>query len=178
MHYTHTGEDGKLGHGNKTGSETPRLIESLRTREVIDIAAGGSHSACITVQGELLTWGKGRYGRLGHGDSEDQTRPKVVDHLRGYRVVDVACGSGDSQTLCLTDNGWVWSFGDGDYGKLGRGGSEGCKIPLVIEDLQDKGVCKVECGSQFSVVLTTSGHVSFTMSFFVSERDNNRAFFM
>ncbi len=28
--------------------------------------------------GELYTWGKGRYGRLGHGDSEDQTRPKLV----------------------------------------------------------------------------------------------------
>ena len=43
-----------------------------------DIAAGGAHSACITVTGELYTWGKGRYGRLGHGDSEDQTRPKLV----------------------------------------------------------------------------------------------------
>jgi len=42
------------------------------------VAAGGAHSACITSKGELWTWGKGRYGRLGHGDSEDQTRPKQV----------------------------------------------------------------------------------------------------
>lgn len=49
--------------------------------EVVDIAAGGAHSACITASGELFTWGKGRYGRLGHGDSEDQLKPKLVsDH--------------------------------------------------------------------------------------------------
>ena len=58
--------------------DRPRVIESLRGTEVIDIAAGGAHSACITSLGELYTWGKGRYGRLGHGDSEDLTKPKLV----------------------------------------------------------------------------------------------------
>lgn len=58
--------------------DRPRVIESLRGVEVVDIAAGGAHSACITASGELFTWGKGRYGRLGHGDSEDQLKPKLV----------------------------------------------------------------------------------------------------
>ena len=34
-------------------------------------------------------------------------------------MTDVACGSGDAQTLCITDDDSVWSWGDGDYGKLG-----------------------------------------------------------
>ena len=79
------------------------------------------NSAAISSAGELYTWGKGRYGRLGHGDSEDQSRPKIVEALKSYRVLNVACGSGDAQTLCITDNDAVWSWGDGDYGKLGRG---------------------------------------------------------
>ena len=82
-----------------------------------------------------------------------------VETLKGMRVVDVACGSGDAQTLCITDDDCVWSWGDGDYGKLGRGGSDGCKVPVKIEALQVLGVCKVECGSQFSVALTKSGAV-------------------
>lgn len=45
-----------------------------------------------------------RYGRLGHGDSEDQLKPKMIEALIGYRVIDVACGSGDAQTLCITDD--------------------------------------------------------------------------
>lgn len=61
--------------------DRPRVIESLRGVEVVDIAAGGAHSACITASGELYTWGKGRYGRLGHGDSEDQLKPKLVRSL-------------------------------------------------------------------------------------------------
>lgn len=43
-------------------------------------------------------------------------------------MFDVACGSGDAQTLCITEDDSVWSWGDGDYGKLGRGGSDGCKV--------------------------------------------------
>lgn len=61
--------------------DRPRVIESLRGIEVVDIAAGGAHSACITAAGDLFTWGKGRYGRLGHGDSEDQLKPKLVRNL-------------------------------------------------------------------------------------------------
>lgn len=57
--------------------------------------------------------------------------PKV-EVLQGHRVVDIACGSGDAQTLCLTDDDTVWSWGDGDYGKLGRGGSDGCKVPMKV----------------------------------------------
>lgn len=53
----------------------------------------------------------------------------------------------------------MWSWGDGDYGKLGRGGSDGCKVPMKIESLAGLGVIKVECGSQFSVALTRSGSV-------------------
>ena len=52
------------------------------------------------------------------------------------RVLDVSCGSGDAQTLAVTDSGSVYSWGDGDYGKLGRGGSDGSKVPKLIDKLQ------------------------------------------
>jgi len=98
--------------------------------------------------------------------------------LLGHRVIQVACGSRDAQTLALTDEGrnilfqklsgtweycdhcltYVWcllglvfSWGDGDFGKLGRGGSEGCNIPQNIERLNAQGVCQIECGAQFSL---------------------------
>ena len=31
----------------------------------------------------------------------------------------MACGSRDAQTLALTEEGCVYSWGDGDFGKLG-----------------------------------------------------------
>lgn len=71
----------------------------------------------------------------------------------------VACGSRDAQTLALTSEGMVYSWGDGDFGKLGRGGSEGCSLPQNIERLNGLGVCQIECGAQFSLVLTKAGQV-------------------
>lgn len=83
-----------------------------------------------------------------------------VKSLAGHRVVQVACGSRDAQTLALTDEGMVYSWGDGDFGKLGRGGSEGCNTPHNIERLNNLGVCQIECGAQFSLALTKFGQVN------------------
>ena len=63
--------------------DRPRIIEPLRGKEIVDVACGGAHSAVITAAGELYVWGKGRYGRLGHGDSDDQLKPKLVEALMG-----------------------------------------------------------------------------------------------
>lgn len=91
------GEDGKLGHGNRTDCYKPRLItvitmilmlfsviefrkfvKALKDQHIIDIACGGSHSAAVTVTGKLYTWGQGNYGRLGHGDNTTHLKPKLV----------------------------------------------------------------------------------------------------
>ncbi len=53
----------------------------------------------------------------------------------------------------------VYSWGDGDYGKLGRGGSDGCKTPKLIEKLQGQDIVAVHAGTQFSVALAKSGAV-------------------
>lgn len=84
-------------------SEIPQKIESLEGKQVIQIACGSSHSAAITSKGELFTWGKGRYGRLGHGNGDDCLKPKLVEALKNYKVIDVACGSGDAQVNYIQD---------------------------------------------------------------------------
>lgn len=48
---------------------------------VRDVSAGSSHSAAITSDGELYTWGLGEYGRLGHGDAYTNNKPKLVRAL-------------------------------------------------------------------------------------------------
>lgn len=148
------GEDGKLGHGNRLTLDKPKLIETLKSKRIRDIACGSSHSAAITSSGELYTWGLGEYGRLGHGDNCTQLKPKLVTSLLDHRIVQVACGSRDAQTLALTEAGLLFSWGDGDFGKLGRGGSEGCSVPHQVERLNGVGVIQIECGAQFSLALT------------------------
>jgi E3 ubiquitin-protein ligase HERC2 len=83
-----------------------------------------------------------------------------VKALSGKHVIQVACGSRDAQTLALTDTGMVYSWGDGDFGKLGRGGSEGCSLPQNVDRLNGIGVWQIECGAQFSLALTKNGQVN------------------
>ncbi|XP_050522470.1 E3 ubiquitin-protein ligase HERC2 [Daktulosphaira vitifoliae] len=151
------GDDGKLGLGNRVSYVKPQLVQALNDKYIIDIACGGFHSAAISQLGHLYTWGKGRYGRLGHGDYEDYLYPTLVQSLINYHVLKVACGSGDAQTLCITSDDNVWSWGDGDYGKLGHNISESCKLPCKIESLSGKGIIQIDCGSQFSVALSSNG---------------------
>ena len=153
------GDDGKLGHFSRMNCERPRLIEALRSKRIRDIACGSAHSAAISSNGDLYTWGLGDYGRLGHGNNDTQLRPKQVKSLSGVRIVQIALGSRDAQTLALADDGRVFSWGDGDFGKLGRGGSDGCNVPHVIDRLTGLGVCQIECGAQFSLALTKSGQI-------------------
>lgn len=58
--------------------DTPQLVEALKGKVVVDVACGSSHSACTLDDGSMYTWGKGRYGRLGHNDHDTQLKPKQV----------------------------------------------------------------------------------------------------
>lgn len=64
--FTTSGDYGKLGHGNNVTQKYPRLVAGpLTGRAVRWVSAGYRHSACVTQEGELYTWGEGDYGRLG-----------------------------------------------------------------------------------------------------------------
>jgi len=84
--------------------DTPRLIESLRGKKVVDAACGSSHSACILDDGSLYTWGKGRYGRLGHNDFENQVKPKQVSKVVMYVLTGVVHKYDCSKTDYIVKN--------------------------------------------------------------------------
>lgn len=153
------GDGGRLGHGDTTPKEEPTLIQTLKGRDIVNIECGGTYSAAISAYGALYTWGRGNYGRLGHGTADDCLIPTMISSLSDEHVTQVACGFFYAHTLCVTSQGKVYSWGDGDYGKLGRGGSDGSKLPRVVEKLQNTKIRKVYCGPQCSIALSEDGKV-------------------
>ena len=71
----------------------------------------------------------------------------------------VACGCRDAQTLAATEDGTLWSWGDGSFGKLGRGDVASSNVPEKVMEVGSVGVAQLECGAQFSVMLTKDGKV-------------------
>ena len=82
-----------------------------------------------------------------------------VRELEKLRVTCVACGSRDAHTLVATENGQLWAWGDGSYGKLGKGTNDSSNAPILVGDYSASGIAQLECGAQFSVMLGKDGKV-------------------
>ena len=56
---------------------------------------------------QIFTWGRGKYGQLGHGTSQNGNFPVAVKALADHHVAQIACG-GD-HTIAVNSNGQIFS---------------------------------------------------------------------
>lgn len=79
-------------------------------------------TAAITQGGVLWTFGQGDSNQLGHGDTSEcsnQVLPREVeDAFDGHSVVN--CSICDGHMAAVTDDGSVWTWGRGTFGRLGH----------------------------------------------------------
>ena len=71
------GVNGKLGLNDTEDRHVFERVgaEAFGGARVVAAAAGDNHSAAVTEDGALWTWGCGHGGRLGHGDEENRLVP-------------------------------------------------------------------------------------------------------
>ncbi|TYI64975.1 hypothetical protein E1A91_D09G125400v1 [Gossypium mustelinum] len=164
---------GLLGHGNEVSHWVPKRVNGpLEGIHVSSISCGPWHTAVVTSAGQLFTFGDGTFGVLGHGDRNSVSIPREVESLKGLRTVRAACGvwhtaavvevmAGNSSSSNCS-SGKLFTWGDGDKGRLGHGDKETKLVPTCVAALVEPNFCQVACGHSLTVVLTTSGHV-YTM---------------
>eukprot|EP00966_Prymnesium_polylepis_P038185 885317-Prymnesium_polylepis.1 len=73
------------------------------------IACGAAHTAMLTKDGQLYTWGANQHGQCGREGVHQAATPGPVHVLATHRLTAVACGGG--HTLALTDQGRLYGFG-------------------------------------------------------------------
>ncbi|CAN0905508.1 PH, RCC1 and FYVE domains-containing protein 1 [Linum grandiflorum] len=164
---------GLLGHGNVVSHWVPKRVNGpLEGIHVSSISCGPWHTAIVTSSGQLFTFGDGTFGVLGHGDRKSVSLPREIESLKGLRTVRAACGvwhtaavvevmvGNSSSSNC--SSGKLFTWGDGDKGRLGHGDKDTKLVPTCVAALVDPNFCQVACGHSLTVALTTSGHV-YTM---------------
>ncbi|KAL5574147.1 hypothetical protein UlMin_023744 [Ulmus minor] len=138
---------------------------------IASVACGEWHSAIVSTTGMLFTYGDGTFGVLGHGDFGSVSQPKEVDSLKGLRVKSVACGSWHTAAIVevIADRlkfnaigGKLFTWGDGDKGRLGHSDKEKKPLPTCVAKLVDHDFIQVCCGRTLTMGLTSHGAV-YTM---------------
>ena len=116
---------GWLGHDSRPtlAQVTPRKVTMNTDVKFVDVSCGEGHTAVLTDEGALYTFGVNTSGQLGYADAHPRrsvATPSMLEHpvLRASGVVQVACGR--AHTVVLTGLGAVYSWGDGSAGQLGH----------------------------------------------------------
>ncbi|KFU98790.1 E3 ISG15--protein ligase HERC5, partial [Tauraco erythrolophus] len=146
---------GQLGVGSQTTLiHQPQLVERLKGISLAQIAAGGAHSASVSLSGAVYSWGKNDFGQLGLGDTEDRACPSYVRALEHWKTVFISCGA--DHTAVLSKEGLVCTFGAGGAGQLGHNSTRNELMPRVVAELWGARVSQVACGREYTLVYVPS----------------------
>ncbi|KAL5983207.1 hypothetical protein ACLOJK_017291 [Asimina triloba] len=161
--------DDRSGGGNNGSWWLPRRVAGpLDGICISSVACGEWHTAVVSSSGQLFTYGDGMFGVLGHGNLESTSQPIEVKSLRGLRVKAVACGPWHTAAVvevivdrsrCNSPGGKVFTWGDGDKGRLGHSDKEKKLLPTCVASLVDHDFVQVSCGRTLTVALTITGMV-------------------
>ena len=76
-------------------------------------------SGHVPIHCRVFSWGEGDDGKLGHCSRLSCDKPRLIEALKSKRVRDIACGS--SHSAAITSSGELYTWGCGEYGRLGHG---------------------------------------------------------
>uniref|UniRef100_A0A8B9UYN3 HECT domain-containing protein n=1 Tax=Anas zonorhyncha TaxID=75864 RepID=A0A8B9UYN3_9AVES len=145
---------GQLGLGHTEDKDYPSYIEALEHWKTVFISCGADHTAVLSKDGLVCTFGAGGAGQLGHNSTRNELTPRVVAELWGAKVSQVACGR--QHTLVYVPSlDKVYLFGS-DEGQPGNERTANQLIPLPINSPVDNGKSCQENNTSQKVIETTS----------------------
>lgn len=134
------------------------------------ISLGRAHAMALAATGQLYTWGFGRDGRLGHGDTAHRDGPTLVAGLEDAGIALMSIAAGTSHSLAADAEGTLWTWGCGLEGALGLGENhESALTPTRVEtatlapterpDGTGRQVRMLAAGTQCSAAVTVDGRI-------------------
>ncbi|NWW08929.1 HERC5 ligase, partial [Oreocharis arfaki] len=127
---------GQLGLGDTKDRDCPSYVGALEHWKTVFISCGADHTAVLSKEGLVCTFGAGGSGQLGHNSTRNELLPRVVAELWGARVSHIACGRWEVPMTCLLR---FYFFGSGDEGQLEDERKPNQLIPLPIDSPVNTG---------------------------------------
>jgi len=120
---------GTLGDNTTVSKSSPVLVAGGFT-DWAQVSAGASHSLGVRANGTLWAWGYGNRGQL--GDSTIINKSSPVSVVGGFTNWTQASAGGIGFSLGLRANGTLYSWGSGDFGRLGDGTIASKSSPVLV----------------------------------------------
>ena len=141
----------------KLGRELP-----VEGRSVSDITCGADHCLLLTTSGDVLSFGLGTRGQLGHGDLDPRREPTLVEALAGVPMNTVA--SGLWHNMVLSQTGDLYSWGWNHDGQLGLRNPPGTTVtlPAIVDTIPESSggsIVSVSCGGRHSAAVSEGGEL-------------------
>ncbi|NXE36053.1 HERC5 ligase, partial [Ptilorrhoa leucosticta] len=139
---------GQLGLGDTKDRDCPSYVGALEHWKTVFISCGADHTAVLSKEGLVCTFGAGGSGQLGHNSTRNELLPRVVAELWGARVSRIACGRWEVPMTCLLRQHTLvyvpcldkfYFFGSGDEGQLEDERKPNQLIPLPINSPVNTG---------------------------------------
>ena len=164
-------EDGELGDDSNTARGYPVYVVDgngsiSHLTDIIEVAAGRQHNCALKSNGKVLCWGKGNYGRLGYGGTQDRDHPvyvKMDDSTNLSDIVQVTAG--EEHTCALNAIGKVLCWGKDNVGQLGNGSITGDKnYSIYVHESESSSshltsMVQVKSGKEHTCALSTARKV-------------------
>lgn len=153
----------QLGKTYESADAGKHYVEGLTNVE--KVSTYSNHNLAL-LYGEVWAWGDSSRGQCGiEGITIDY--PRYISFNTSADFVDISAGGWFS--LALDEQGYVWAWGDNDYGQLGQGeiGGHSTEPHTVCDTIyQDpfwgadlSGVSKISAGKYHALALTSNGEV-------------------
>jgi len=153
-----SGQMGRLGHGGDADVKQPKLVAGLaKAAKIKFVTCGRFNTGAISQDGtKLFGWGAGANGQLGPG-RDPALEPKDIK-LPDTKLKMLAFG--DRHAACVTDKGLAYTWGNNQFGQLGRHTIETHDVPNPVKKLlPDHLASQVFCSMMTTFFLTTKGAV-------------------
>lgn len=155
---------GQLGHGTDESYTIPKLVSSLVKIPIWQVSWGWQHTMALSnSKNSVFSWGYGKYGQLGHGDTKNYLMPKEIKALSNLGVNLIEWGHSHSGAI---SDGEIYMWGLNLDSRLFLDHWDNVLVPsltlmseLKREDPDSFYAMKIALGNSHSAAITMSGEV-------------------